>query len=106
MHLPFDLKIYLFGFAIRLGKNYVFEADFLRFIKMWSEPSINVDIEMYFHDKADHCPKANFGIILLWLKLIELSLYNIHHAPDQMLEKSVLLPCPNCGKEVEFRFDR
>jgi hypothetical protein len=70
-------------FTLYLGRGMAFELDLFRTIHpSWSEWSLEVSGNCVLTKVYDHCPKANFLVILGRWKLIEIGVYNVHHRPD------------------------
>ena len=94
------------GFGFNLGKDFAFEMCALRKIMQWNEPKVSIEMNWYLHSEMDHCPRFEFGIIFLWWMLLEITLLSVHHVEMEDSKVKVLkLPCPECGKEAEFRFE-
>lgn len=100
------LKVRWLGIWFNLSKDFAFEASALRRVMQWNEPRVSVEAEFYLHSEMDHCPRFEFGIIFLWWVLFEIALFSVHHVEKEDSKVRVFkVPCPECGKEVDFRLE-
>jgi len=102
------MRIWWLGICFRFSENYAFEMSGLHKVCSLNEPQISVELSTSLHREYDHCPKVEFHVLFLWWSIISIAVFNIHHIEEhgggEPIPKVIKLKCPECEKEVEFRF--